>query len=128
MIPEAHKRLMESEEYVEEILFPLAIIAGKMIYSRYFSKEAKKCAGRTGFIRSRCITRARIAGMAAQMKELEKHKDKCQTKKNKLDCSSRIEKQIGSLRSTRHKLTVKLIAFNYKEKEMIRKSRERKTK
>lgn len=128
MIPEAHKRLMESEEYVEEILFPLAIIAGKMIYSRYFSKEANKCAGRSGFIRSRCITRARIAGMAAQIKELEKHKDKCQTKKNKLDCSNRIEKEIGLLKSKRHKLTIKLISFNYKEKARIRKEKERKSK
>lgn len=125
MIPEAHKQLMESEEYIEEILFPLAIIAGKMIYSRYFSKEAKKCTGRTGFIRSRCITRARIAGMAAQIKELQKHKDTCQTKKNKQNCSNRIEKQIGLLRSRRHKLTVKLIGFNYKEKARIRKAREK---
>ena len=128
MIPEAHKQLMESEEYVEEILFPLAIIAGKMIYSRYFSKEAKKCTDRSGFIRSRCITRARIAGMAAQIKELEKHKNDCQTKKNKLDCSNRIEKQIGLLKSKRHKLTIKLIGFNYKEKVRMRKAQERKNR
>ena len=128
MIPEAHKQLMESEEYFEEILFPLAIIAGKMIYSRYFSKEAKKCTDRSGFIRSRCITRARIAGMAAQIKELEKHKNDCQTKKNKLDCSNRIEKQIGLLKSKRHKLTIKLIGFNYKEKVRMRKAQERKNR
>lgn len=125
MIPEAHRQLMESEEYIEEILFPLAIIAGKMIYSRYFSKEAKRCTGRSGFIRSRCITRARIAGLAAQIKELEKHKKTCVTKKNKLKCSNRIEKEIGNLRSKRHKLSIKLIAYNYKQRELERK---RKTK
>lgn len=128
MIPAAHKQLMESEEYIEEILFPLAIIAGKMIYSRYFSKEARKCGDRSGFIRSRCITRARIAGMAAQIKELTKHKDDCKTKERKSNCSDRIEKKIRELTSKRHKLTIKLIGFNYKERERERKSQESKRK
>lgn len=117
MIPEAHKQLQESEEYIEEILFPLAIIAGKMIYSRYFSREAKRCTGRSGFIRSRCITRARVAGLAAQIKELQKHKNDCVTKKSKQKCFDRIEKQIGLLKSKRHKLSIKLIGYNYKELE-----------
>ena len=126
MIPEEHKRLMESEEYVTEVLFPLAILAGKMIYSRYFSAEAKRCTGKTGFIRSRCLTRARIAGLAAQVKELSKHKDGCKTKKNKLDCSDRIEKQIGKLKAKRHKLSIKLISYNYRQQERKRKKKESK--
>ena len=125
MIPEAHRQLMESEEYVEEILFPLAIIAGKMIYSRYFSREAKKCADRSGFVRSRCITRARIAGLAAQVKELQKHKGDCETKKNKRKCGDRIEKQIGLLTSKRHRLSIKLIGYNYKEKMKHQKAQKR---
>ena len=127
MIPEAHKQLMESEEYVQEILFPLAIIAAKMIYSRYFSKEAKKCTGKSGWFRSRCITAARVAAMAAQIKELNKHKDKCKTVKNKLDCSKRIETRIAKLKSQRHKLAVKLVGYKYKELERSRKAKERKS-
>jgi len=123
MIPEAHKQVMESEEYVEEIILPLALIAGKMIYSRYFSREAKKCTDRSGFIRSRCITRARIAGMAAQVKELARHKDDCITKKYKQKCSDSIEKKIRELTSKRHKLAIKLIGFNYKER-MKKRTRE----
>ena len=121
MIPEAHRQLMESDEYIEEVLLPLAIIAGKMIYSRYFSKEAKRCHEKSGMMRSRCITRARVAGMAAQIKELKKHKDKCRTKKNKFDCSQKIEKQIAKLRSTRHKLSIKLVGYNYRQKELEKK-------
>lgn len=124
MIPEAHKQLMESDEYIEEILFPLALIAGKMIYSRYFSKEAAKCTGRSGFIRSRCITRARISALAAQIKELTKHKSGCETKKTKVKCSDKIERQIGLLKSKRHKLSIKLISYNYKERERERKQKE----
>jgi hypothetical protein len=126
MIPEAHKQLMESEEYVQEILFPLAIIAAKLIYSRYFSKEAKKCAGKSGWFRSRCITAARVAGMAAQIKELNKHKSKCKTVKNNLDCSQRIEKQIAKLKSQRHKLAIKLVGYKYKAMELSKKAKERK--
>ena len=128
MIPEAHKQVMESEEYVEEIILPLAMIAGKMIYSRYFSREAKKCTDRSGFIRSRCITRARIAGMAAQVKELTRHKDDCITKKYKQKCSDSIEKKIRELTSKRHRLAIKLIGFNYKERMKKRKEQERKHK
>jgi len=123
MIPEAHRQLMESEEYIEEILFPLAILAAKMIYSRYFSKEAKRCADKSGFLRSRCLTRARVAGMAAQIKELEKHKDKCKTVKNKLDCSARIEKKIAKLKSMRHKLAIKLIGYKYKQMEKSKRAK-----
>ena len=125
MIPEAHKQLMESEEYIEEILFPLVIIASKMIYSRYFSKEAKKCTGKKGFLRSRCITRARVAGLAAQIKELRRHKDKCQTAKKKLKCGDRIEKEIAGISSKRYKLTMKLISYNYKERSKKQKEAER---
>jgi len=123
MIPEAHKQLMESEEYVQEILFPLAIIAAKLIYSRYFSKEAKRCAGKSGWFRSRCITAARVAAMAAQIKELNKHKNKCKTVKKKEDCSQRIETKIAKLKSQRHKLAIKLVGYKYKALELSRKAK-----
>lgn len=117
MIPEAHTQLMESEEYIEEIILPLAILAGKMVYSRYFSAEAKKCTEKSGFIRSRCITRARVAAMAAQVKELTKHRDDCVSKKHKRKCKDSIDKKIRGLKSKRHKLAIKLVHYNYRQKE-----------
>jgi len=115
MIPEAHKQLQESEEYINEFIIPLTILASKMIYSRYFSKEAKQCVGKSGFIRSKCLTKARMKGIAAQIKEFEASKSKCGKSEARQKCLDQIEKRIGMLKSKMHKLSIKMIGYNYRQ-------------
>jgi len=126
MIPEAHKQLMEDEEYLNEVIMFAAIFAAKAVYSRYFSLEAQKCAMHSGFVKSRCMTRARIKGLAAKVKELEKQQRKCDKQKNKAKCNLSFQKLIGKAKSQRHKLSIKLIAYNYRQKEIAKKQKDKK--